>query len=116
MHAADIKALLDARISRERAKELLIALVKVPSPQTALLEDEPLLKEFIRTAVEPRLRAMGFADVRYDAIGNLIATYGAGTSGKSLMLATPSFDVTAMPVLLIFPQMSSSPRTSVSTT
>jgi len=86
MDAAAIKALLDARISRERAKELLIALVKVPSPQTELLEDEPLLKEFIRNAIEPRLRAMGFADIRYDAMGNLIASHGEGASGKSLML------------------------------
>src|SRR5262249_7257363 len=54
-----IKALLDARISRTRAKQLLIDLVRVPSPQTALLEDEPLLKQFISTAIEPRLRAMG---------------------------------------------------------
>jgi acetylornithine deacetylase/succinyl-diaminopimelate desuccinylase-like protein len=86
MRDAEIKALVDARISRARAKELLIELVKVPSPQTALLEDEPLLKTFIRTAVEPRLRAMGFADIRYDAMGNLIASHGAATSGKSLML------------------------------
>jgi acetylornithine deacetylase/succinyl-diaminopimelate desuccinylase-like protein len=86
MDPTAIKTLLDARISRARAKELLIALVKVPSPQTELLEAEPLLKEFIRTAIEPRLRAMGVSDVRYDAMGNLIATYGAGTSGKSLML------------------------------
>src|SRR5713226_3848594 len=86
MDAAAIKTLLDARISRERAKELLIALVKVPSPQTELLEDEPLLKEFLRTAIEPRLRRMGFADIRYDAMGNLIATFGDGASGKSLML------------------------------
>src|SRR5262245_24229551 len=85
MNAADIKTLLDARISRERAKELLIALVKVPSPQTELLEEEPLLKEFIKAAIEPRLSAMGFADIRYDTMGNLIASYGAGTSGKSLM-------------------------------
>src|SRR5262245_57093109 len=85
MDAADIKKLLDARISRERAKELLIALVKGPSQQTELLEDEAVLKQFIRIAVEPRLRAMGFADIRYDTMGNLIATYGAGTSGKSLM-------------------------------
>ena len=85
MNDAEIKKLLDARISRERAKELLIELVKVPSPQTELLEEEPLLKAFIKTAIEPRLRAMGFADIRYDAMGNLIATYGAGTSGKSLM-------------------------------
>src|SRR5712691_3392447 len=85
MNETDIKALLDGRISRERAKELLIALVKVPSPQTALLEEEPLLKAFIRSAIEPRLRTMGFADIRYDAMGNLVATYGTGMSGKSLM-------------------------------
>jgi acetylornithine deacetylase/succinyl-diaminopimelate desuccinylase-like protein len=85
MEAPDIKKLLDAKLSRERAKELLIELVKVPSPQTDLLEEEPLLKEFIKKAVEPRLRTMGFADIRYDAMGNLIANYGAGTSGKSLM-------------------------------
>jgi acetylornithine deacetylase/succinyl-diaminopimelate desuccinylase-like protein len=85
MNGADIKKLVDARISRERAKSLLIELVKVPSPQTALLEDEPLLKAFIAKAVEPRLRAMGFADLRYDPMGNLIATYGAARSGKSLL-------------------------------
>ena len=44
MTEADIKKLLDARLSRARAKELLIELVKVPSPQTELLEDEPLLQ------------------------------------------------------------------------
>jgi acetylornithine deacetylase/succinyl-diaminopimelate desuccinylase-like protein len=85
MNEADIKALLDRRLSRERAKQLLIELVRVPSPQTALLEAEPLLKEFIRVAIEPRLRAMGVADVRYDPMGNLIASYGSNTSGKSLM-------------------------------
>jgi acetylornithine deacetylase/succinyl-diaminopimelate desuccinylase-like protein len=85
MQAHEIKTLLDTRISRERAKELLIELVKVPSPQTELLEEEPLLKTFIATAVEPRLRAMGFADIRHDPMGNLIASYGTDSSGKSLM-------------------------------
>ena len=86
MNDAEIKTLLDARLSRERAKSLLIELVRVPSPQTALLEAEPLLKAFITTAIEPRLRAMGFADIEYDAMGNLVASYGAGASGKSLLL------------------------------
>ena len=85
MTDAEIKSLLDARISRARAKEFLIALVKVPSPQTERLEDEPLLKAFITSAIEPRLRSMGFVDLRYDAMGNLIAAYGAGTSKNSLM-------------------------------
>jgi acetylornithine deacetylase len=86
MNDVDIKALLERQISPQRAKDLLVALVKVPSPQTELLEDEPLLKAFITSAIEPRLRTMGFSDIRYDPMGNLIATYGAGASGKSLML------------------------------
>lgn len=85
MQEAEIKKILDARLSRERAKELLIELVKVPSPQTELLEEEPLLKAFIKIAIEPRLRAMGISDIRHDAMGNLIASYGTGKSCKSLM-------------------------------
>lgn len=73
-------------ITLERCKRLLIELVRVPSPQTELLEAEPLLRCFIETAVEPRLRSAGIAEIRYDAMGNLIARYGAGTSGRSLML------------------------------
>ncbi len=86
MEEPEIKQLLDTRVSRARVKQLLIDLVKVPSPQTALLEEEPLLKQFIAKAIEPRLRAMGFADIRHDAMGNLIAVYGTATSGKSLMI------------------------------
>lgn len=78
--------MVNAHVSRERAKSLFIELVKMPSPQTALLEEEPLLKAFIREAIEPRLRAMGFSDVRYDAMGNLVASLGAGTSGRSLLI------------------------------
>ena len=76
---------LEAGISKERAKELLIELVKVPSPQTDNFEAEPLLGEFIRKAVEPRLRDMGVTDIKYDGMNNLIATYGQDQSGKSLM-------------------------------
>lgn len=81
-----IKKTINYAISINRTKEILIELVKVPSPQTDEFEAEPLLAEFIRIAVEPRLRAMGITDIRYDKMNNLIATYGANTSGKSLML------------------------------
>ncbi len=79
------KTIADA-ISTDRVKEILVELVKVPSPQTDKFESEPLLAEFIRNAVEPRLREMGISDIRYDGMHNLIATYGENTSGKSLML------------------------------
>ena len=81
----DIKDTLEARISKERTKELLVELVKVPSPQTDRFEAEPLLGEFIRKAVEPRLREMGIDDIRYDGMNNLIATYGNDQTDKSLM-------------------------------
>ena len=86
MNAQTIKASLDARLSRERVKSLFIDLIRVPSPQTALLEEEPLLKKFIVEAIEPRLRAMGVSDIAYDAMGNLVAHYGRNTSGRSLLL------------------------------
>ena len=81
----DTRDTLEARISKDRAKELLVELVKVPSPQTDKFEAEPLLGEFIRKAVEPRLREMGIDDIRYDGMNNLIATYGNDQTDKSLM-------------------------------
>ena len=77
-----------AEITAERAKALMIELARVPSPLTPLLEAEPKLREFIDTAVEPRLREMGLTDIRRDRMGNLLATYGHATSGRSVMLVT----------------------------
>lgn len=85
MSTDTLKRRLESQLSRETCKQLLIDLVRVPSPQTALLEAEPQLRRFIEDAVAPRLRALG-AVCRFDAMGNLIAHLGAGTSGRSLML------------------------------
>jgi acetylornithine deacetylase len=85
MDQTTIKAMLDQQLSRERVKSLFVDLIKVPSPQTDLLEEEPLLKAFIRTAIEPRLRAMGFGDIHYDVMGNLVASVGADGNGRSLL-------------------------------
>jgi acetylornithine deacetylase/succinyl-diaminopimelate desuccinylase-like protein len=82
-----LAARLNARITPERCKQVLIDIVRVPSPQTELYEAEPLLKDFIAIAVEPRLRAMGFR-IRHDAMGNLIAEMGEDATGRSLMLIT----------------------------
>ena len=46
----DIKTAIEGTISTERVKEILVELVKVPSPQTDKFEAEPLLSEFIRKA------------------------------------------------------------------
>lgn len=77
-----------AGITMDRCKQLFVELVKVPSPQTELMENEPLLKRFITSEVEPRLRGIGISDIRYDGMGNLYSAHGAGVSGRSVMLIT----------------------------
>jgi acetylornithine deacetylase/succinyl-diaminopimelate desuccinylase-like protein len=86
--AAEYLRKVDAIITAERAKALLVALARMRSPLTELLEAEPKLREFIDTAVAPRLRSMGITNLRSDAMGNLLATHGRNESGRSLMLVT----------------------------
>jgi succinyl-diaminopimelate desuccinylase len=81
---ARLASQLAPHLSRERCRERLVALVQVPSPQTALLEAEPALRRFIETAVEPQIRALGANACRYDSMGNLIASFGV-EQGPSLM-------------------------------
>src|SRR5207237_5560939 len=72
----------------EPTKARMVALSRVPSPLTELMEAEPQLRAFVDTAVAPRLRAMVIADIVRDRMGNLAASYGRDTSGRSLMLVT----------------------------
>jgi acetylornithine deacetylase/succinyl-diaminopimelate desuccinylase-like protein len=83
-----IASVLQPHLSQTAVRTLMVELAKVPSPQTSLFEAEPLLRAFIKSAVAPRVEAMGFKDIRFDAMGNLIATYGANTSGASLMFCS----------------------------
>ena len=77
-----------AGITSERVKSLMSELARIASPLTELREAEPQLRRFIDTAVEPRLRQLGLTDIRRDHMGNLLASRGAATSGRSLMLVT----------------------------
>ena len=88
MHDDPIKARLLPHLSRDRIRTVFQELVRVPSPQTDALEDEPLLREFMRLALLPRMQALGINDARLDAMGNLIAETGANRSGRSLMLVS----------------------------
>jgi acetylornithine deacetylase len=75
-------------IAAERIKSVMIALARIPSPLTELLEAEPRLRQFIDAAVEPRLRQLGITDIRRDRMGNLLANWGRAETGRSLMLVT----------------------------
>jgi acetylornithine deacetylase/succinyl-diaminopimelate desuccinylase-like protein len=75
-------------ITAERIKSVMIALARIPSPLTELLEAEPALRRFIDTAVAPWLRQSGITDIRRDRMGNLLANWGRAETGRSLMLVT----------------------------
>src|SRR5262245_44106393 len=83
-----VAARLAPHLSRDRTRTIFQELVRVPSPQTDLLEDEPQLREFMRVALLPQLRELGMTTARQDAMGNLIAETGARRSARSLMLVT----------------------------
>lgn len=80
-----LRAILEPHLSVERCTAEFVNLVRIASPQTTLMEAEPALHRFIEGAVEPRLRALGFSNCRYDQMGNLIAHMGP-SGGHSLML------------------------------
>jgi acetylornithine deacetylase/succinyl-diaminopimelate desuccinylase-like protein len=85
----DVLALqLAPHLSRARTLAVFQALLRVPSPQTDLLENEPQLREFMRLALLPHMTALSMRNVRLDALGNLIAEMGAARSGRSMMLVT----------------------------
>jgi hypothetical protein len=84
---SSLRAILEPHLSVERCTAEFVDLVRIPSPQTAMMEAEPALRRFIETAVEPRLRALGFDNCRYDQMGNLIADMGP-SGGRSLMLVS----------------------------
>lgn len=85
---ASLRRRLEEHFSRERCIATFQELLRVPSPQTELLEAEPALRHFIEIAVEPELRGiLKGAQFRYDVMGNLIVEMGEGTSPSLMLVA-----------------------------
>ena len=88
MAATDYRNLIEGAVEYGAVRDMMIRLVRTPSPQTGLMEAEPRILAFIRDVVEPELRACGVDDIRYDGMGNLIARLGGGRSGRRVMMVT----------------------------
>lgn len=86
--SSDYADAIDASIDYDEVKQLMVDLVETPSPQTELMEEEPQVREFIKTIIEPRLRDWGVDDISYDSMGNLAARYGENETGRRLMFVT----------------------------
>lgn len=77
--------------------ELLVDLLRHPSPQTERLEADPQLKGFIADQVAPRLSELTGSPGVIDGMGNLIwRTGGAGIDGLLLMGYAMTFPAAAM--------------------
>ena len=85
MEPAEAKTLIEENLKYEEARDLLVKLVQVPSPQTGLMEQEPQVLELIRGTVKPELEQAGVQPL-IDEHGNLVATLKGSGDGKRLML------------------------------
>jgi len=67
---------------------LLQRLVRHPSVQTELQEEDPGVKAFITDCAAVEIAALGLGDGRYDGMGNLIVELGPPDADTSVMFAT----------------------------
>lgn len=84
------------RIDREALTEFLRRALAYPSPQSDRLEDDPRLAGFIRDLILPEVRALGADGVHTDAMGNLLAQWGQGTSALALVVYAMTHPQTTM--------------------
>ena len=75
------------RSAREKAiDQLLLELLRYPSPQTDRLESDPQVKKFIVEIVAPRLAELTGSSGAIDAMGNLIWRLGDASAGGFLLM------------------------------
>jgi len=75
------------RCAREKEiDQLLLELLRYPSPQTDRLESDPQVKKFIVELVAPRLAELTGSSGAIDAMGNLIWRLGDASAGGFLLM------------------------------
>lgn len=87
MDAQACKRVIEQNLRYEGVKELLIKLVRVESPQTDLLEEEPRVLSLIRDMIGPELERSGLRS-HIDTKGNLIATVKGRGQAERLLLVS----------------------------
>jgi acetylornithine deacetylase len=85
MTSREALTVVDRFAREEEIDELIMDLLRYPSPQTELLEADPQLKKFIADNVAPRLARLTGSAGAIDPMGNLIWRL-PGASGEGFML------------------------------
>jgi acetylornithine deacetylase len=86
MNPAEALAIVERCARDEEIDQLLIDLLRHPSPQTEHLEADPELKKFIAEGVAPRLASFTGNAGTLDAMGNLVWRSGGAASGGLLLM------------------------------
>ena len=79
-------AVVDRCARDEEIDQLLVDLLRSPSPQTELLEADPQLRKFIADSVLPRLAELTGSAGAIDAMGNLIWRLGSESAGGLMLM------------------------------
>jgi len=91
----EVQKQIERSITPSRIEDLLSKLLRYPSYQTDLFENEPMVLNFIREVVYPELNGAGIRDLMIDETGNLIAKLGSPQKGSGLVLV--SYAMTGAP-------------------
>ena len=75
-------------LSEQAMVPLLQRLVRYPSVQTELQEEDPGVKAFITDCVAPEIATLGLGSGRYDGMGNIIVELGPADADRSILFAT----------------------------
>ena len=78
--------IVDRSAREQEIDQLLLELLRYPSPQTDRLESDPQVKKFIVELVAPRLAELTGSSGAIDAMGNLIWRLGDASTGGFLLM------------------------------
>jgi acetylornithine deacetylase/succinyl-diaminopimelate desuccinylase-like protein len=84
MDATQARQIVETHFRALRVRDSVIRIASTPAPQTELYDREPLILRAIRTMYRPAFEAAG-CDTWIDDYGNLIATQGEASGGKTVM-------------------------------
>lgn len=84
MDGTEARSIVDRHFDQQAIKDTAIRIASTPAPQTELYDREPLILKAIRTMYRPAFEAAG-CDTWIDDYGNLIATQGKASGGKTVM-------------------------------
>lgn len=100
MSPGETVAVVDQCARDDEIDQLLVELLRLPSPQTERLETDPELRAFVAEKVAPRIQSLTQIPPALDAMGNLVWRFGgSGTSapgGLLLMAYAMTFPAASM--------------------